>query len=144
MGTSVTILYTITLISMATKVAVSQFGYGYRSWFGWNPHISAINPLSDECFPDGTSNCRRMTDCCSNNCEIDMNPHETVCKPGTCGCPQPPWGPINDKCWRYGRDCRYNEECCSGYCRDMTEPTRHGGRAPVCWMPPCKLCENTY
>ncbi|CAG7729750.1 unnamed protein product, partial [Allacma fusca] len=134
MRTSTTLICTITLISMATKIAVSQIGYGYRNWFGYHPRIIAINPLSDECFPDGTSNCLRMTDCCSNHCAL-VDFSETVCKPTPCGCPQPPWGPINDYCWRYNSDCYYNEQCCSGYCRNMMSPTRHGS-VKLCWTPP--------
>ncbi|CAG7717293.1 unnamed protein product [Allacma fusca] len=105
MGTAVIIICMLALISTATTITVSQFGYGYRSWFGWYPLTMAINPLSGQCFPDGTSNCTRMTDCCSNYCAIDTNPSETICRPTPCGCPQPPWGPINDHCWRYWSEC---------------------------------------
>ncbi|CAG7733336.1 unnamed protein product [Allacma fusca] len=140
MGTPITILCTITLISMAIKMTVSQFGYGYRSWFGWHPRSIAVNPLSDQCFPDGTSECLRMTDCCSTHCAI-AGTWETVCRPTPCGCPQPPWGPINDNCWRYWSHCNYHEQCCSGHCRSMGDPTRHGS-SQMCWTPPCKLCEK--
>ncbi|CAG7824471.1 unnamed protein product [Allacma fusca] len=143
MGKAVILVFTITLISMATKMTVSQFGYGYRNWFGYGPRNMAINPLSDECFPDGTENCIRMTDCCSNYCDI-TGPRASACRPTRCGCPQPPWGPINDNCKRYFSSCDRHEECCSGYCRDMREPTRHGGSNILCWTPPCKLCEKAY
>ncbi|CAG7815265.1 unnamed protein product [Allacma fusca] len=125
-------------------MAVSQMGYGYRNLFGWRPRTIEIYPLSDECLPDGTKNCRRMTDCCSNWCTTN-GPSETICKPTPCDCPQSPWGPVNDYCKWPLDSCHVNEYCCSGYCHQYSDPSRHGGgRYPVCIMPPCKPCDLTY